>query len=137
MLGTIRVGMSVQSADGEQLGTVVAVSAEDFRIAKGLGLPKGVPGPLAQDVVSVAADTVTLRQTVEELARPAEGAVSGAVPPENMSPDHVSQVLRAATSPHDLGRGGGRAPAGGPSHGPGGRAGTNESLTRPAPAWSV
>lgn len=80
---------------------VVFPSEEGFRIAKGRVFQKEYEAR-SQEVVSLPADTVMLRQTVEELARPGEGAVSGEVPPESVSPDHVSQVLRAPTSPHDL-----------------------------------
>ena len=93
---TIRVGMSVQSADGEQLGTVVEVTDDGLRIAKGLFFPQEYQA-LRTDVQTVAADTVTLRQTAEELAR-AGRKLEG----EEVPPGHVRDVLRAATSPHDL-----------------------------------
>jgi len=99
--GTIRVGMSVQSADGEQLGTVVAVSEGEFRIARGLFFQKEYLA-LSEDVLNLAADTVTLRQTAEELTASREGAGAREISPGEVSPDHVSEVLRAATSPHDL-----------------------------------
>ena len=95
-LRTIRVGMSVQSADGEQLGTVVELTDDGLRIAKGLFFPKEYRA-LRTDVQTVAADTVTLRQTAEELSR-AGRKLEG----EEVPAGHVGDVLRAATSPHDL-----------------------------------
>ncbi|HZJ55484.1 MAG TPA: hypothetical protein VFD38_15195 [Myxococcaceae bacterium] len=95
-LRTIRVGMSVQSADGEQLGTVVEVTDDAFRIAKGLILPKEYRA-LRTDVQTIAADTVTLRQSAGELVR-AGRELEGAEVPAG----HAGDVLRAATSTHDL-----------------------------------
>lgn len=93
---TIRVGMSVQSADGEQLGTVVEVTDDALRIAKGLISPKEYRA-LLTEVQTVASDTVTLRQSAGELAR-AGGELTG----EELPAGHAGDVLRAATSPHDL-----------------------------------
>ena len=67
---TIRVGMSVQSADGEQLGTVVEVTDDALRIAKGLISPKEYRA-LRTEVQTVAADTVTLRQSAGSSLGPA------------------------------------------------------------------
>ncbi|MGZ6035646.1 MAG: hypothetical protein ACXWLG_09400 [Myxococcaceae bacterium] len=93
---TIRVGMSVQSADGEQLGTVVEVTNDALRIAKGLISPKEYRA-LRTEVQTVASDTVTLRQSAGELARTGRELTGDKVPP-----DHTGDVLRAATSTHDL-----------------------------------
>ena len=93
---TIRVGMSVQSADGEQLGTVVELTDDALRIAKGLISPKEYRA-LRTEVQTVAADTVTLRQSAGELARTGRELEGEKVPAE-----HAGDVLRAATSTHDL-----------------------------------
>lgn len=93
---TIRVGMSVQSADGEQLGTIVELTDDTLRIAKGLIFPKEYRA-LRTEVQTVAAGTVTLRQSAGELARTGR-ELKG----ENVPAGHAGDVLRAATSTHDL-----------------------------------
>jgi len=93
---TIHVGMSVQSADGEQLGSVVEAAGDTLRIAKGVFFPKEYCA-LTTDVQVVAADTITLRQTAEELVR-----AGRKLQPEEVPAGHVHDVLRAATSTHDL-----------------------------------
>ena len=95
-LRTIRVGMSVQTSDGEQLGTVVEVTDDGFRIGKGLISPKEYRA-MRSEVQTVAADTVTLRQSSGELAR-AGRELTG----EDVPAGHAGDVLRAATSTHDL-----------------------------------
>ncbi len=93
---TIRVGMSVQSADGEQLGTIVELTDDALRIAKGLFFPKEYRA-LRTEVQTVAAGTVTLRQSAGELARTGRELKGEKVPA-----GHAGDVLRAATSTHDL-----------------------------------
>ena len=93
---TIRVGMSVQSADGEQLGTIVELTDDALRIAKGLIFRKEYRA-LLTEVQAVAAGTVTLRQSAGELARTGRELEGEKVPA-----GHAGDVLRAATSTHDL-----------------------------------
>jgi hypothetical protein len=68
MVPTVRVGMSVFSADGEKLGNVVRRDADSFIIEKGLFFPKDYLCRYA-DVASVAGDDVRLSVNREELVR--------------------------------------------------------------------
>jgi hypothetical protein len=68
MVPTVRVGMSVFSADGEKLGNVVRRDADSFIIEKGLFFPKDYLCHYA-DVASVAGDDVRLSVNREELVR--------------------------------------------------------------------